>query len=124
MNFGLKTMTPCQKAIVEIVQSNLPLVRFRDRANIGERLDEKIMSGIGLSLESYGDVLQEVEDDFRLKHPKSIRREDKRHWRLAAFLTRKKYDSRYTLRVPDLSINDLVEIAGIGEWPIQYYEES
>lgn len=114
-------MTSKKQELIEVVKGSLPLRLVLKRKEIGQDTSKKLMEEIGLSFDAYGEMLDDIRDEFGIAdHPETLKsfniqrrtfRPDKRV-------------STDSLKVPDLSVDELLEVVETKVWPLAFYEES
>lgn len=109
--------------VIDRVKESLPLHKLNQRAQIAKKIDQKIVGEIGISFGAYGELLEQLADEYSIS-PHAIGNEVLPTERSRFFgLLKSRARTAYQLRVPDLSIEELVKIIREGYWPEEFYED-
>ena len=114
-------MEDLKQYLIDRVKEALPLRMLTERRGIAGRSNEKIMAEIGLSFDAYGDLLSQIEDELGVSSPPEIRSEFVFEKRSLLWFLPPARKPAFELRVPDLSVEELVDALKEKEWPAEFY---
>ena len=114
--------TEKEKIVLTIIRQSMPIKAQFAKAKIELNRSSLIMADLGIKPRAYRQALSDIEDECSIEEHPEIVSEYMYVDRKILKMFPPKVKSQYQLSVPDITIDELINIAISGIWPKEYYD--